>query len=245
MTNTTFKWNEANTEELIAFVGDESPISTATVEAAAEKIGTSPRSVGAKLRNLRYVVEKNSKVAVKTFSDEQAAELKEFLNNHNGEYTFAEVAEQFAGGAFTAKQIQGKVLSMELTGAVKASEKKTYERSYTEDEQALIVRMANAGKSLEDIANAVNRQIASVRGKALSLLRAGEIDAIPASQKAPKAEDPFSGVDVPNLTVDEIAEMVGRTPRGIKTMLTRRRLVAKDYDGATKADKAEAARAEA
>ena len=41
MTNTTFKWNEANTEELIAFVGDESPISTATVEAAAEKIGTS------------------------------------------------------------------------------------------------------------------------------------------------------------------------------------------------------------
>lgn len=242
---TTLKWNEANTEELIAYVGDESPVSAATVAGASEKLGTTERSIGAKLRNLGFEVEKNSKVASKTFSDEQTAALKEFLNNHNGEYTFAEVAANFGDGAFSAKEIQGKVLSMDLTAAVRPSEKKVYDSKYSVEEQAMIVRLANAGKSLEDIAGAVNRPLASVRGKALSLLRAGEIDAIPASQKAPKTEDPFSGVDVANLTVDEIAELVGRTPRGIKTMLTRRRLVAKDYDGATKAEKAEAARAEA
>ena len=242
---TTFKWVEAAVEELKAFVGNEEPVSTATVNAASEQIGTTPRSIAAKLRNLGYEVESNSKVASKTFTDEQAQELKEFVTNHAGEYTFAEIADQFAGGAFSAKQIQGKVLSMELTGAVKPSEKKVYERSYTEDEQALIVKMANDGRSLEDIANAVNRQVSSLRGKALSLLRAGMIEAIPASQKAPKAVDPFQGVDVAAHTVEEIAELVGKTPRGIKTMLTRRRLAAKDYDGAAKADKAEAVRAEA
>ena len=35
-----------------------------------------------------------------------------------------------------------------------------------------------------------------------------------------------------------IADEIGKTPRGVKTMLTRRGLTASDYDGAAKAAKA-------
>ena len=40
------------------------------------------------------------------------------------------------------------------------------------------------------------------------------------------------------MTVEEIADEIGKTERGVKTMLTRRGLVAADYDGAAKKEKA-------
>ena len=39
------------------------------------------------------------------------------------------------------------------------------------------------------------------------------------------------------MTVEAIAEAIGKTARGVKTMLTRRGLTAADYDGAAKAAK--------
>ena len=40
------------------------------------------------------------------------------------------------------------------------------------------------------------------------------------------------------MTVEAIAEEIGKTARGVKTMLTRRGLTAANYDGAAKAAKA-------
>ena len=58
-------------------------------------------------------------------------------------------------------------------------------------------------------------------------------------QKELPKEDPLADLgDVSEMTVDTIAEAIGKTPRGVKTMLTRRGLVAADYDGAAKQAKA-------
>jgi predicted transcriptional regulator len=127
---------------------------------------------------------------------------------------------------------------MELTSHVKAAEKKAYERTFSDAEQQKFVKMANSGAMLEEIAEKLNRSVASVRGKALSLLRSGAIESIPATQKVAKAEDAFEGLDVSSYTVAELAEKTDRTERGVKTMLTRRGIVAKDYDGAAKKEKA-------
>lgn len=232
------KWDEARTAQLVAFVGDESPVSVATIKEAAEQLETSERSIAAKLRKMDYEVEKASTVASKTFTNEQEQFLVKFLNNNSGEYTFSEIADVFAEGAFSAKQVQGKILSLELTQHVKPTEKKAYERTFSDTDQTTFIKMANAGAMLEDIADRLGRSVASVRGKALSLLKSGSIDAIPASHKVPKSEDAFEGVDVSTMTVAELAEKVSRTERGVKTMLTRRGLVAKDYDGAAKKEKA-------
>lgn len=234
------KWDEVRLNELVSFVGNEEPVSLESVAAAAEKLGTTPRSIAAKLRKEGYEVEKSSSVATKTFTDVEEASLREFLNDNSGEYTFAEIAKAFAGGKFSAKQVQGKILSMELTDAVKPAEKKVYERKFSDDEQATFIKLANSGAYLEDIADKLNRTLPSVRGKALSLLRAEQIKSIPAAKHVAKAEDAFDGLDIGCMTVEEIAEKTERSPRGVKTMLTRRGLTAKDYDGAAKKEKAAA-----
>ena len=232
------KWDEARTAELEAYVGSESPVSIETVKAAAEQLGTTARSIASKLRKQGHDVEKASTVATKTFSEVQEDALRNFLVKNSGQYTFAEIANLFAKGEFSAKQIQGKVLSMELTGAVKPTEKKAYESKFNDTETALIKKMAIAGAHLEDIAAKLGRTEQVIRGKALSLLRSKEIPSIPASKKVAKVEDAFQGIDVSTKTVAELSVALDRSERGIKTMLTRRGIDAKDYSGSTKAEKA-------
>ena len=95
------------------------------------------------------------------------------------------------------------------------------------------------GAHLEDIAEKLDRTVNQIRGKALSLLRSESISAIPQQKesKGTSRVDPLEGVDVANMTVEAIADEIGKTARGVKTMLTRRGLTAQNYDGAAKAAK--------
>ena len=107
------KWTDERTDELVNFVGDESPISQATVAEAADQLETSTRSISSKLRKMGYEVELASATASRAFSDAQEQTLSTFVSDNSGEYTYAQIAEHFEGGAFSAKSIQGKILSME------------------------------------------------------------------------------------------------------------------------------------
>ena len=235
------KWTDERTDELVNFVGDESPISQGTVAEAADQLETSTRSISSKLRKMGYEVEPASASTSRAFSESQEATLATFVQDNSGEYTYAQIAENFEGGAFSAKSIQGKILSMELTDHVKPAPKVEAVRTYSEDEEATFIEMVNDGAFVEAIADALDRSVNSVRGKALSLLRSGDIDAIPRQEhtKGSTKEDPLADLgDISGMTVEEIAEAIGKTARGVKTMLTRRGLVAEDYDGAAKKEKA-------
>ena len=235
------KWTDERVDALTTFVGDESPVSQATVVEAANSLETSSRSVSSKLRKMGYDVELASASNSKAFSEAQADTLATFVTDNSGNYTYAQIAELFEGGAFSAKQIQGKVLSLELTAHVKPAPVKESVKTYTDAEEAQFVEMVNSGSFVEEIAEAMNRSVASVRGKALSLLRSGAIDSIPRQKETKSAtkEDPLAGVDnIAGMTVEEIATQIGKTVRGVKTMLTRRGLTASDYDGAAKKEKA-------
>ena len=235
------KWTEERTDTLVNFVGDESPISQATVADAADQLETSTRSISSKLRKMGYEVELASATASRAFSDAQEQTLSTFVSDNSGEYTYAQIAEHFEGGAFSAKSIQGKILSMELTDHVKPAPKVETVRTYSPDEEETFVQMVNDGAFVEAIADALDRSVNSVRGKALSLLRSGDIDAIPRQEttKGTTKEDPLADLgDISGMTVEEIAEAIGKTARGVKTMLTRRGLVAGDYDGAARKEKA-------
>ena len=235
------KWTDERTDELVNFVGDESPISQATVADAASQLETSTRSISSKLRKMGYEVELASASTSRAFSEAQEATLATFVQDNSGEYTYAQIAENFEGGAFSAKSIQGKILSMELTDHVKPAPKVEAVRTYSEDEETTFIEMVNDGAFVEAIADALDRSVNSVRGKALSLLRSGDIDAIPRQEhtKGSAKEDPLADLgDISGMTVEEIAEAIGKTARGVKTMLTRRGLVAEDYDGAAKKEKA-------
>ncbi len=234
------KWTDERTDTLTNFVGSETPVSQATVADAADTLETTTRSISSKLRKMGYEVELASTTSSRAFSDEQEAILESFVTENSGTYTYAEIAEHYQNGAFTAKSIQGKILSMELTGHVKPAPVKESVRTYSPDEETTFISMVNDGAYVEAIADAMGRSVNSVRGKALSLLRSGEISAIPRQEhtKANGSSDPLADIDVSDMTVEAIAEEIGKTPRGVKTMLTRRSLTAADYDGAAKAAKA-------
>jgi len=124
---------------------------------------------------------------------------------------------------------------------VKPAPKVETVRTYSEAEEAQFIELVNDGAFVESIAEALGREIPSVRGKALSLLRAGVIDAIPRQEhtKGTAKEDPLEGINgIEEMTVEEIADAIGKTVRGVKTMLTRRGITANDYDGRARKEKA-------
>ncbi|ATS94077.1 putative D5 protein [Pectobacterium phage DU_PP_V] len=240
-------WNEENTnaleakaKALSADVVSQEHVATIAAE-LSEETGkdVSTRSIGSKLRKLGYSVQKANEAVKSAWSDEQEAELVAFLTNYAGAYTYAEVAAAVAGGTFTAKQVQGKILSLELHGSVKPTERTAPARTFSVDEEAKFISLAAQGKSIEEIAVAFDKTVKQTRGKALSLLREGRIQAIPSqSESAAKArEDVLEGLDIESMIVSEIAEATGKSERGVKSMLSRRGLVAKDYDGAAKRQK--------
>ena len=235
------KWTDERTQQLVDFVG-EGPISQAQVADAADELETSTRSVSSKLRKMGYEVELASSVSTKSFSDEQEATLEAFVTDNSGQYTYAEIADSFEGGHFSAKSIQGKILSMELTSHVKPAEKQESVRTYSPEEEATFISMVNDNAFVEEIADALGKSVNSIRGKALSLLRSGDIGAIPKQKetKGSSKADPLSDLngELDGMTVEEIADEIGKTVRGVKTMLTRRGLTCADYDGAARKEKA-------
>ena len=234
------KWTDERTDALTNFVGDETPVSQGTVAEAATELDTTTRSISSKLRKMGYEVELASATSSRAFSDEQETILEAFVTENSGTYTYAEIAEHYQNGAFSPKSIQGKILSMELTDHVKPAPVKESVRTYSPEEEETFIAMVNDGAFVEAIADAMDRSLNSVRGKALSLLRSGDIDAIPRQEhtKTNGSADPFADIDVTGMTVEAIAEEIGKTPRGVKTMLTRRGISSADYDGAGKAAKA-------
>ena len=241
---TTKNWSDDAVDQLMNIVGNESPVSVEAVERAAEQLGKTTRSIASKLRQLDREVASLAKEKTSAFTADEGADLADFVVANAGNLTYKEIAENFADGKFTAKQIQGKLLALELTGSVKPAEKVEVARTYTEAEEMTFVRMADAGSYIEEIAAKLNKTVASVRGKALSLTRKGQIAKIPA-QKESHAKESVDQVTalgnaIHTMTVAEIAAKVDKTERGLRTLLTRRGIKVADYDGAAKKAKAEA-----
>lgn len=240
-------WSDAAVAELNAIVGPDTPVSAELVERAAQALGKSTRSIASKLRQLDREVASMAKDKVATFSADESVALANFVKANAGAYTYKDIAANFEGGKFTAKQVQGKLLALELTGSVKPTEKLEVAGKYSEAEEAEFISMANSGAFIEDIATALGKEVSSVRGKALSLVRKELISKIPAQREshAQNQVDPVEalGDKIATMTVKEIAESADKTERGIKTLLTRRGLDCADYKGSSKKEKAEAKKA--
>jgi len=247
MSNNVPKWNEEREATLTAIVGSTSPVTAEVVTSAAEKLETTTRSVASKLRKMGFEVDSMSKNSSKNYTEAQEAELSDFLNKHDGQYTYAEVAAAVFSGAFSTKQIQGKILSMELTSKVKPTPKAEVVKTYSDAEEAKLLALLSSGDMfIEDIAEKMDRAVNSVRGKILSMSRTNDSISIPKQKnyKSKDAVDPIEALgDISDTTVEDIAEAIEKTVRGVKTMLTHRGLTCKNYDGAKRAEKLATAKA--
>ena len=233
-------WNEENTARLVELAG-EGVVSQEALISIAEEMGTTPRSIGAKLRKMDFEVAKAAPKA-SAWTEAQETALANLVQSNANNLTYAEIAASFENGAFNAKQVQGKLLSMELYGLVRKAEKKPAPRTYTPEEEAKFVSLVNDGASIEALAAAFGKEAASIRGKALSLLRSGDISDMPKQEtsSAHAREDILEGIDVAEMTIEQIVEATGRTERGIKSTLSRRGLDCVDYKGAARREKLDA-----
>ena len=244
MSNTVAKWTDERTNQLVSIVGEISgtPVSKEQVVAASEALETTTRSVAAKLRKLGYEVASMAAEHASKFDKEDTEELRDLITSNPNVFTYASLAGEFKDGKYSSKVLQGKVMSLELTSLIAPAEKVEAVRTYTTEEEAAFVKAVEGGAFLEDIAELLGKSLNSVRGKALSLLRSKTITAIPKQREshadADKSRDVLEGLDIATLTVAQIAEKTGKTERGIKTMLTKRGLIAVDYNGASKKEKA-------
>lgn len=214
------------TDEMVAQMQEAGAagLTEESIEALMADFDFPRRSVTAKLRKLGFDVPKKAGAAP-VFSADETEALKEFLEANSGSLTAEEIATEFADGKFTARQINGKALSLEMTGHIKPAEKKVVARTYSEEEEAQITSLVEAGKYLEEVAEAMGRPVNSIRGKLLSMgLKAPQRD-----KKGAKA-DAYAGIeDMLDQTVEQIAEAFDKTVRGVKTVLTRRGLACADY----------------
>ena len=237
------KWDDERVATLKKVVGSTSPVTADLVTKAAETLETTTRSVASKLRKMGVEVESMAKDTSKKYTEAEEKELISFLNSNKGKYTYAEVAEKVLGGSRSAKQIQGKILSLELTDTVKPTPKKEAELKYTEAEEKKLLGLLAKGGFIEDIADAMGREVNSIRGKILSLSRSNPDITIPKQRnKKAAAVDPIEALgDISDMSVAEISKAIDKTERGVKTMLTHRGLNCSDYNGEKKKAKAEAA----
>ncbi len=246
-----FTWNEETVTALTTLAGKIELITQEMLQDFADQLETTKRSVGAKLRKMDYNVQKASDVVkVSKWSVSEEDQLASMLSNNPSTFTYSEIASAFVGGKFGAKELQGKVLSMELQGLVRKADKVAALRTYTEDQEAILIARAKDGAFLEDIAKELDKPMNSVRCKAMSLQKSHEIE-IPKQREslAKTKSDVLEGLEIGEMTVAEIVAATERTIQGVKTMLTRRGLTAVDHDGekkrakrdakAAKADKAE------
>lgn len=238
----TQKWTDERVETLVGLVGTDTSaeVSAELQNTAAEQLDVSLRSIASKLRNLDYAVESTAAQTVAKYTPAEEEELRAFVESNAGQFTYAEIAEQVLDGTRNAKQIQGKLLSMELFTKVKPTPKVEVAKKYSDEEEVQFIELMKGNAFLEDIADAMNRPLNSVRGKALSLTRADESLTMPKQREshAVTKVDALGDLgDVSEMTVGEIATAIEKTERGVKTMLTRRGITAKDYDGAKKHDK--------
>jgi len=214
------------TDEMVARMESaaNSGVTEPVIQELCDEFEFPRRSVTAKLRKLGFDVPKKPGAAP-VFSPEQTDALSSFLSDNSGTYTAEEIAETFSDGDFTARQINGKALSLEMTQHIKPAEKKVTPKTYTAEEEATIESMVTDGRFLEEIAESVGKTVASVRGKLLSMgLKATQRD-----KKASKS-DPYEGIDgMTDQSVEALAEHFGKTVRGVKTVLTRRGLSCADY----------------
>ena len=216
------------TEDMEARMHDvcASGVTEEIVEELMSEFDFPRRSVTAKLRKLGFDVPKKPGAAP-VFSQEETDALADYLQANSGTMTAEEIAADFADGKFTARQINGKALSMEMTSHVKPAEKKVTPRTYTAEEEAEIESLVDEGAFLEDIAEKVGKPVNSVRGKLLSM---GRLQDVQQKNKKSAKTDPYEGIeDLLDQTVEELAEHFDKTVRGVKTVLTRRGLSCADY----------------
>ena len=184
----------------------------------------SVRSITSKLRHMEYnVAKKNASTAPsKKYTEEEEAKIREIASKEG--VWLEDIAEALGR---EVKSIGGKLISMGIYG-IKKRDKKVNDtpKLFTEEDEAKILEMVKAGETfIEDIAEALEKDIKQVRGKLAGMRIKGVKTR---NKKAPKAKVYTDEVIAEikeelaaGKTLEEIVEARGLNLTGAIATLTR------------------------
>jgi len=225
------KYNEEMTNVLAAFGnsygGDEIPYEDCekfTVDFNEKfDVDYSVRSITSKLRHMDYdVAKKVTSKPAKSYSAEEEAKIKE-LAAKDGIW-LEDIAEALGR---EVKSIGGKLISMGIYG-IKKRDKKVNDtpKLFTPEDEAVILKMVDAGECfIEDLAEALGKEVKQVRGK-LAGMRIKGVKTRNKKEAAPKIYTDEVVAEIKaelaaGKALEDIIESRGLNLRGAITTLTR------------------------
>ena len=81
-----------------------------------------------------------------------------FVTDNSGHIHMLKSLKTLKAEHFSAKSIQGKILSMQLTEHVKPAPKVESVKTYSEDEEATFIGLVNDGSFIEQIAESLGKK---------------------------------------------------------------------------------------
>ncbi len=197
------------------------------------------RSIGGKLRYMGYTLEKKgSSSAVKKYTDEEEATIREMCSDPDNLPSQEEVAEAVGKDC---KSIGGKLVSMNIYNVKKANPKSgSAVKLFTEDDEVTILEMTagivdGAQVFVEDIAEALGKEVKQLRGKLAGM----RVKGVLTRNKAVKAVKVYTdevlesikGMLDTGCSLEEIAETKGLKLTGLKSILAKKGLISKSTKG--------------
>jgi hypothetical protein len=111
-------------------------------------------------------------------SQAERDKLLSFLLENSGKYTFEGLAGKFEGGKFFWQTIRSFVNFSKLTQHVALRERPS-NTGYSEDEVAMILKLAKKGRSIEGICEELSRSVLQISAKCSHLIKIGRLDGRP------------------------------------------------------------------
>ena len=183
----------------------------------------SEKSLSAKIRYMGGSVENKAPVkVVKVFSEEDEAVIREMTTDPDNMPYLEEIAERLGKGI---KQVRGKLTSMRIKGVKKRDLKEKPAKTFTEEDEAIILEMTrdeNNMPFIEEIADRLNVEVKKLRGKIASMKIKGVRSK---NTKAPKVKIYTDELKeelkelIKNHSVEEIAEMKQLNFIGLRSIL--------------------------
>ena len=192
------------------------------------------RSIAGKLRHMKADLEKKS-VAGKVYSDSDEAKIAEMCADLDNLPWQEDIAEALGRGC---KSIGGKLVSMNIYGVKKRDKVKNETvKMFTPEDEAIIIDLVNADGDtfIEDIAEALGKEVSKVRGKLAGMRVKGVLTRNKVAKKGKVYTDELlaeiKGMLDVQATLQEIAAKFSLNEKGLHSILAKKGLIAKSVKG--------------
>jgi len=208
------KYTDEMLEQIETAIDEAGSVTAEGISKLCEALDVTERSLTAKLRSMDYDVP--TKERKPSFTEAETAKFAELAGAGNTAEDIAEALDK------SVRQVRGKALAMQLT-LEPSPRKEAAPKKFSDEEEAIVAKMAEAGDFIEDIAEKVGKTVPQVRGKLLSMkMSAKQREKKASARQVLYTEEVIADI-IKRVTAGETAEAIasahGLNLRGVQSRI--------------------------